>query len=756
MAIKEGTIVTKHSPIVDRALPTSLLTGEAIVNTANGIMYYSGVTTSTNEWTPAGTGYTCNFFEVGSNLYNLKIRNQITSYSGITNLSGKFLSGTTNGFVLADISNIQNNNTFTTGGTYNSISEEIDFTRNDGVVYSVNVSELLDDTNTFTTGATLNNSIIEFNRNDLSNAYSVDLSPLKFTGNTSADCITDLYVTNLNSCSPLHIQPINNGDVYISESGGFVGIGTNNPITTLDVNGNVNISNSLSAATFYGDGSNLVGVSSDNFYTTGGTYNPLTESIDFNGNSSATTFSVDVSELLDDTNTYTTGATLNNNVLQFNRNDLTNAYSVDLSSLSSSVNYSNVVFVDAVNGNDITAQINNFTKPSLSVSQGVSLASALPGLSSDNRALVYIRRGNYVNPVLFLQNNVDVYCEPGVVFTNNVQIRDNGVAVNSNIYGKLKINSNGTPFRVTGASSILFEFDSIVSNAAAIEVEITDSNNNIRIIGNSILSNTLGQGYGLAIRRAANVTLNISEKIEAIHSVIVIRSNFTGNLIVNCPNINLIGGNIYGGNFKHVIYIIDGGTVGNITINGNLNNLDTLNYGGITSVVRFWESASPKFKINGDINAGVIPGIVLSNGAGTMVMNGNVSSNNTCISAFGSNKLILNNGSIVRNTTTVASPFSIGGSSEVFINNSFYYSAFFGSMINIDNSNNAKLYLNNLISEGFIDITGTTGTFINTGVVSPTIGLNNVSTNRDYDTNINTSYLINLNVDPNIIVPKLF
>jgi hypothetical protein len=29
-------------------------------------------------------------FEVGSNLYNLKIRNQISSYSGLTNLSGKF------------------------------------------------------------------------------------------------------------------------------------------------------------------------------------------------------------------------------------------------------------------------------------------------------------------------------------------------------------------------------------------------------------------------------------------------------------------------------------------------------------------------------------------------------------------------------------------------------------------------------------------------------------------------------------------
>lgn len=82
-----------------------------------------------------------------------------------------------------------------------------------------------------------------------------------FTGNTSASCINDLYVTNLNSCSPLHIQPTNNGDVYISESGGNVGIGTTNPQTTLDINGDVNVSNSISATTYYGDGSNLSGIS---------------------------------------------------------------------------------------------------------------------------------------------------------------------------------------------------------------------------------------------------------------------------------------------------------------------------------------------------------------------------------------------------------------------------------------------------------------------------------------------------------------
>jgi len=65
-----------------------------------------------------------------------------------------------------------------------------------------------------------------------------------FTGNTSASCINDLYVTNLNSCSPLHIQPTNNGDVYIGESGGVnVGIGTLMPSEKLEVSGKTKTTN---------------------------------------------------------------------------------------------------------------------------------------------------------------------------------------------------------------------------------------------------------------------------------------------------------------------------------------------------------------------------------------------------------------------------------------------------------------------------------------------------------------------------------
>ena len=57
-----------------------------------------------------------------------------------------------------------------------------------------------------------------------------------FTGNTSGDCITDLFVSDVNSCSPLHIQNKSNGNVLIGENGGVnVGIGTSTPTSKLHI-----------------------------------------------------------------------------------------------------------------------------------------------------------------------------------------------------------------------------------------------------------------------------------------------------------------------------------------------------------------------------------------------------------------------------------------------------------------------------------------------------------------------------------------
>lgn len=56
-------------------------------------------------------------------------------------------------------------------------------------------------------------------------------------GSTSASCITDLYVTNIHGCSPIHIQPTSSDDVYIVEGGGNVGIGVTSATTRLHVSG---------------------------------------------------------------------------------------------------------------------------------------------------------------------------------------------------------------------------------------------------------------------------------------------------------------------------------------------------------------------------------------------------------------------------------------------------------------------------------------------------------------------------------------
>lgn len=80
----------------------------------------------------------------------------------------------------------------------------------------------------------------------LPSSVTASTTTIQFTGNTSASCITDLYVKNINSCSPLHIQNISSGDVLIGENGGVnVGIGTSTPNYKLHVSGNTRSENNV-------------------------------------------------------------------------------------------------------------------------------------------------------------------------------------------------------------------------------------------------------------------------------------------------------------------------------------------------------------------------------------------------------------------------------------------------------------------------------------------------------------------------------
>lgn len=191
MAIRTTTHVLKSSDIIGRPLPSTITKGEPIVNLADGVMLFSGVTQSTSGWTQSGpSGLQPNYFEVGSNLYDLKIRNKIISYGGVTDLSGKFLSGSTSGFVLADISNIvSNSDVFVTGGTYSSGTAT--FRNNSGGTFSVTGFTTTD---TFTTGFTFNPSQNKLSLKQNQGQPDLDVIILNLSGLTINDLTTNRLV----------------------------------------------------------------------------------------------------------------------------------------------------------------------------------------------------------------------------------------------------------------------------------------------------------------------------------------------------------------------------------------------------------------------------------------------------------------------------------------------------------------------------------------------------------------------------------
>lgn len=76
-----------------------------------------------------------------------------------------------------------------------------------------------------------------------------------FTGNTSGDCITDLYVSNINSCSPLNILPNREGDINMfndgvviryTSGGTFFGVNTVTPNYAGHITGDVYVSGNMS------------------------------------------------------------------------------------------------------------------------------------------------------------------------------------------------------------------------------------------------------------------------------------------------------------------------------------------------------------------------------------------------------------------------------------------------------------------------------------------------------------------------------
>ena len=280
MAIRNNTFILKRSNVVNKIPALSGLTlGELALNTADVKLYslYTGGLTGATEVREIGW----NRLSVsGGTLYgNLNVLGSVsaTTYYGdgsnLTGINDYYVTGGTyssgiltlnrqNGSVT--VTGLLSADTFVTGFTFSSNTltilqnqgqppltasiATIDIsnifsavTFNIGTTGSISATTFYGDGSNLTgindfyvTGGTYSNGTLTLNRQN----GSVTINGLNFTGNTSATCITDLFVSNLNSCSPLHIQPINNGNVLIGENGGVnVGIGTSTPLYKLHISG---------------------------------------------------------------------------------------------------------------------------------------------------------------------------------------------------------------------------------------------------------------------------------------------------------------------------------------------------------------------------------------------------------------------------------------------------------------------------------------------------------------------------------------
>ena len=409
MANRSTRFILKNN--ANSAAPFSgatLYAGEPIVNTAAGIMMFSGVTSGSNDWVAAGPNGNGNFFEVGSNLYNLKIRNQITSYSGVTNLTGKFLSGTTNGFVLADISTISGVDTYVTGFTYND--NLLTIKQNVG---QADLTALINTMTGLTVNGTLSATTIQGNGSSISGLPYV-------TGGT-ANNATRVYTFTNSTGGTFNVAALNDAVI------------TGGTVSYVDAAGTATFTNST-GGTF-----NVTGFR--DIYTTGATYNAGTAT--FTNNTGGTYTLTGINS----TDTYVTGLTYNSasNLITLSQNQGQADKTINITVMSgltlSNLTAGRVPYVDTGGlltdeaGFTYDAGTNTFSVPS---DGAVNVGTG--GLNVTGNAVI--------------QGSLTVFGPAVSAFTSELYVEDPNVTLNYNPTGNTTVTSVGAGWTIQDGSGI--------------------------------------------------------------------------------------------------------------------------------------------------------------------------------------------------------------------------------------------------------------------------------------------------------------
>ena len=491
MAIRNTTHILKNSDIVNRPLPSSLLKGEPIINTADGIMYFSGVTTSTSGWTQSGPT-TPTFFEVGSNLYDLKIRNQITAYSGVSNLSGKFLSGSTNGFVLADIASIVGVDTYVTGFTYND-NNVLTIKQNNG---QADLTALINLMSGLTINGTLSATTANFTTENVTTLNSTTING--DTINVNNLTVTGSAIYNKTATGSTEIVNYGTLTAYSQTTDVYV---TGNTLIAAN-----NYTNVQSAQLEY-HGTPIGGpyfITTENTFTTGGTYNNNTKAITFYKNvGSGGTYTVDLSTI-DTNDTYVTGGTIttapsNNSIngvigLLYNQDIAPGTYSLPFTDVfTTGFTYdsaNNTFSLKDNSGNTKTAEIasvSGLTFSNLTAGRVVYVGTG--GLLTDEAGFTYDSGTNTfsvpsdgtvnvgtgglnVTGDAVIQGSLKVFGPAISAFTTELYVEDKNITLNYNPTGNTTATSVGAGWSIQDGSGI-------ANTATTLNIGISYSNPNL-------------------------------------------------------------------------------------------------------------------------------------------------------------------------------------------------------------------------------------------------------------------------------------
>lgn len=224
------------------------------------------------------------------------------------------------------------------------------------------------------------------------------------------------------------------------------------------------------------------------------------------------------------------------------------------------------VFVDPQYGDDTTGTIERFDKPFATVS-----AATIAILLSYSSGTIFLKRGEYTETVN-LENGFNYYCEPDVLFTDG-GFSDVAASATSSVYGYARFEGSSPsllPLRLENGSTVNFEFDRC--NNEFYFGRIWNSTANIK--GNYIYSRA-DNGLCISIRGTSEANILISEKILSAYKTISVTNNFSGNLYIECPEIEcdtVLGNYGYVPETSVALYVEDT-TTGNIEIKGNLSNI---------------------------------------------------------------------------------------------------------------------------------------------------------------------------------------